>query len=95
MKVRPVLVLSPVTGPSAEVLVAYISSVITDEPLAKDVTIDPLTPSDRDTRLKTRSVVRLHKLATIHRTSLPRHLGQLSPDRLAHVRTLLRLWLGL
>jgi mRNA interferase MazF len=95
MKVRPVLVLSSVTGLSAEVLVAYISSVIPDELLATDVTIDPMTDPDRETNLKTRSVLRLHKLATIHRASLPRHLGRLPPDRLAHVRTLLRRWLGL
>jgi mRNA interferase MazF len=95
LKIRPVLVLSPVTGPSAEVLVASISSVIPDQLLATDVMLDPLTDRDRETNLKTRSLLRLHKLATIHRTSLPRHLGQLSPDRLAHIRTLLRLWLGL
>jgi mRNA interferase MazF len=95
MKVRPVLVLSPVTGPAAEVLVASISSVIPDQLLATDIMLDPLTDPDRETNLKTRSVLRLHKVATIHRTNLPRHLGQLSSDRLTHTRTLLRRWLGL
>jgi hypothetical protein len=54
MKVRPVFVLSPVTGPAAEVLVAYISSVIPDQLLATDVMLDPLTDPDRETNLKTR-----------------------------------------
>jgi hypothetical protein len=35
----------------------------------------PFGDTDRDTNLKVRSVVRLHKLATIHRSSLVRFLG--------------------
>jgi mRNA-degrading endonuclease toxin of MazEF toxin-antitoxin module len=95
MKLRPVLILSPVTGPAAEVLVAYISSVIPEHFLHTDITIDPLTDIDRETGLKTRSVLRLHKLATIHRTSLPRHLGRLSAGRFTDARALLRTWLTL
>jgi hypothetical protein len=37
MKLRPVLVLSAVTGPSAEVLVSYVSSVIPADLLPTDV----------------------------------------------------------
>jgi len=93
MKVRPVLVLSPVTGPSVEVLVAYVSSVVPEQLLPTDIVLDPSTAIDRETRLKTRSVLRLHKLATIHLASLPRFLGRLTPERLANARALLRAWL--
>jgi mRNA interferase MazF len=95
MKLRPVLILSPVTGPAAEVLVAYISSVIPEHFLQTDIELDPLSDIDRQTGLKTRSVLRLHKLATIHRTSLPRLLGRLSAGRFADARALLRTWLTL
>jgi hypothetical protein len=61
MKLRPVLLLTGRVGGIPEVLVAYISSVI---------------PAQfRSTHLKTASALRLHKLATIHRSSLARYLG--------------------
>lgn len=95
MKLRPVLILSPVTGSAGEVLVAYISSVIPERPLQTDITIDPRMEIDGETGLKTRSVLRLHKLATLHRTSLPRLLGRLSAARFADARAALRTWLNL
>ena len=95
MKLRPVLVLSTITGPADEVLVAYVSSVIPATPLATDLVLDPATADDRDTRLKTVSVVRMHKLATIHRTSLSRFLGVMSPQKQAAAMQRLRSWLGL
>lgn len=95
MKLRPVVVLSGVTGPTEEVLVAHGSSVIPASPLATDLLLDPGSGEDVDTRLKTVSVVRLHKLATIHRTSLSRFLGVLSPQKHAAALHRLRSWLGL
>jgi mRNA-degrading endonuclease toxin of MazEF toxin-antitoxin module len=95
MKLRPVLILSPATGPVGEVLVAYISSVIPERSLETDITIDPRMEIDGKTGLKTRSVLRLHKLATLHRTSLPRLLGRLSAERFADARAVLRTWLNL
>ena len=55
----------------------------------------PFGDADRDTNLKVRSVVRLHKLATIHRSSLVRFLGRMSPARFAEAQATLRLWLQL
>jgi mRNA interferase MazF len=75
IKLRPVLLL---TGPIItipEVLVAYISSVIPAQLLPSDVLLDPGTPEFRPTHLKTASVLRLYKLATIHVSSLARYLG--------------------
>jgi mRNA interferase MazF len=95
MKLRPVLLLSNVTGLLGEVLVAYISSVIPPDHLETDMLLDPEVDADRDTKLKVRSVVRLHKLATIHRSSLVRFLGRMSPARFAEAQATLRLWLQL
>lgn len=75
MKLRPVLLLTGPVGPVPEVLVAYISSVIPTQPIASDLLLDPSQPEFRSCNLKVKSMLRLHKLATIHSTSLARYLG--------------------
>jgi mRNA interferase MazF len=77
MKLRPVLLLTGPVGPIPEVLVAYISSVIPSQVLPSDLLIDPIQPAFRSTNLKVKSALRLHKLASIHASSLARHLGRL------------------
>ena len=77
MKLRPVLLLTSSLGPVPEVLVAYISSVLPAQPLPSDLIVDPSTPEFRGSNLKVPSALRLHKLATIHCSSLVRHLGLL------------------
>lgn len=95
MKLRPVLVLSSSVGSAREVLVAYISSVMPTEIFPTDILLDPASERDRATNLKSASVLRLHKLATLHETSLVRRLGQLSPEAAGVVATKLRAWLSL
>jgi mRNA interferase MazF len=75
MKLRPVLLLTRPLGTVPEVLVAYISSVIPTRPLASDLLLDPTGPGFGLTNLKTPPALRLHKLATIHCSSLARYLG--------------------
>jgi mRNA-degrading endonuclease toxin of MazEF toxin-antitoxin module len=95
MKLRPVLTLTPPVGPASEVLVAYISSVSPQRFLPSDLVLDPALPEHTSTHLKTRSVLRLHKLATIHGTSVVRRLGELSPVVRAEVRQRLRTLLNM
>jgi mRNA-degrading endonuclease toxin of MazEF toxin-antitoxin module len=80
MKLRPVLVLTEALGPVPEVLVAYISSVVPTQSLPSDIQIDPVKPEFHSTHLKTKSTLRLHKLATIHTSSLSRFLGTIDPS---------------
>lgn len=80
MKLRPVLLLTGPLGPVPEVLVAYISSVIPSQPLPSDMVLDPALPRFRSTNLKISSALRLHKLATIHCSSLVRYLGHLEAE---------------
>jgi len=75
MKLRPVVLLTAPLGTVPEVLVAYISSVVPTRPLPSDLLLDPTVPGFRSTNLKTQSALRLHKLATIHCSSLARYLG--------------------
>jgi hypothetical protein len=77
MKLRPVLLLTGPVGLIPEVLVAYISSVVPSQSLPSDLIIDPVRSEFQSTHLKTTSALRLHKLATIHSSSLVRHLGAL------------------
>src|SRR5260370_42327798 len=81
MKLRPVLLLTGPIGTIPEVLVSYISSVVPTQPLPSDVLIDPSKPEFRSTHLKAISALRLHKLATIHSSSLARYLGALDNPR--------------
>ena len=70
-----VLLLTGAMGSVPEVLVAYISSVIPSQLLPSDFVLDPAIAEFRSTNLKTLSTLRLHKLATIHTSSLVRYLG--------------------
>jgi mRNA interferase MazF len=95
MKLRPVLLL---TGPVAsvpEVLVAYISSVLPSALLPSDIILDPAQPEHAGTNLKKPSVLRLHKLATVHRRSIVRYLGKVWSGTAADVASKLRSLLGL
>jgi mRNA interferase MazF len=92
MKLRPVLLLTDSIGPVPEVLVAYISSVVPTSLLPSDLVLDPLKPGQQSLNLKVVSALRLHKLATIHRSSLARILGTLPPSLTSEVDLKLR-WL--
>src|SRR4051794_24234228 len=85
-KLRPVLLLTGRIGTGTEVLCAYISSVIPVTLLDTDVELDPATPRFASTKLRVRSVLRLHKLATIHVTSLKRLIGIVDSDPLYDIR---------
>jgi len=75
MKLRPVLLLTGAVGLVPEVLVSYISSVMPGQLLPSDLVLDPGKPQFRSTNLKVLSTLRLHKLATIHLSSLVRYPG--------------------
>jgi len=75
MKIRPVLLLTTEVGAVPEILVAYISSVIPTRILPSDLILDPAVPEFRSTNLKVPSALRLHKLATLHCSSLARYLA--------------------
>src|SRR4051794_12390264 len=84
-KTRPVLLLTSLVGPVPELLTAYISSVIPSPLLPSDLLLDPNSPDHSLTNLKTVSVVRLHKLATIHQRDAFRCLGKISASTVLEV----------
>jgi mRNA interferase MazF len=95
MKIRPVLLLTDPVGIIPEILVAYISSVIPSHLLPSDLLLDPSVPGFRSTNLKTPSALRLHKLATIHCSSLARYLGVVDSRTWSAVASKLKDLLGL
>jgi mRNA-degrading endonuclease toxin of MazEF toxin-antitoxin module len=93
MKIRPVLTLTGPLGSIPEVLVAYISSAIPNPLLPLDILLDPATAAHRSTNLKTKSALRLHKLATIHNSAIVRSLGSLPSATITEVDQTLRVLL--
>jgi len=63
--------------------------------LPSDYLLDPETAEHSSTNLKTKSVLRLHKLATIHARNIVRRLGTLSPAASGQVDERLRALLDL
>jgi mRNA-degrading endonuclease toxin of MazEF toxin-antitoxin module len=94
-KLRPVLLLTGPVGTVPEVLAAYISSVVPPALLPSDIVLNPAMPEYASTNLKTTSVVRLHKLATIHQRSVVRFLGVVSTKTRGEIDAKLRTLLGL
>lgn len=90
MKLRPVVLLTSPIGSVPEVVVAYISSVIPTDLLESDIVLDPGSSKHAATNLKTISVVRLHKLATIHARNIVRRLGHLPSDTASDAKRRLR-----
>ena len=95
MKLRPVLALTGPLGSVPEILVAYISSVIPDPLLPTDIVLDPTATEYASIKLKTKSVLRLHKLATIHVRNIKRRLGSLPATAASEVDGRLRVLLDL
>jgi hypothetical protein len=78
-----------------EILAAYMTSAIPAVLLPTDILLDPALPEHAGTGLKYPTVLRLHKLATIHDLDIRRTLGVLSPVTWGEVETKLRILLGL
>jgi mRNA-degrading endonuclease toxin of MazEF toxin-antitoxin module len=95
VKVRRVLLLTDPVGPAPEVLTAYISSAIPPSLLPSDLMLDASQPDSASTNLAQVSLLRLHKLSTLHQRDLLRQLGDLSPTALQQVETRLRTLLNL
>jgi mRNA interferase MazF len=89
-KLRPVLLLTGRVGGVPEYVVAYISSAAPADALPSDLWIDPANPADGKTGLSVRSVVRLHKLSTLHQRDLVRLMGAVSPLLLDEAKAKLR-----
>lgn len=94
-KLRPVLLLTGPVGSVPEVLVAYMTSIMVPSLIPTDLVLDPAKPDHASSNLKAVSLLRLHKLATIHECDVVRKIGELSGVVKAEVLRRLRLLLNL
>jgi mRNA interferase MazF len=96
-KVRPALVLTPdhLLPRLEDVLCLFISSAMPEEILSTDFVLNPEHPSFLKTGLRRRSILRMHKLALLHKALVLRILGEGEQTLMHEVNQRLRLALGL
>ena len=77
-KLRPAIIISP--DPIGEdVLLGFISSVTPAAPEPTEYVLETTQPAFASTGLKSASVFKMGKLATLHRSLILRRLGQATP----------------
>ncbi|GAB4533998.1 MAG: type II toxin-antitoxin system PemK/MazF family toxin [Anaerolineae bacterium] len=94
-KVRPAVCLTDPIGPHRHVILAFITSRVSSEPLASDLVLASDEPDFAFTGLRTSSMLQLHRLMTATTALIRRELGQLSPGMQTGVNDRLRELFGL
>jgi mRNA interferase MazF len=90
IKVRPAVCLTDPIGPHRHVVLAFITSRVSSDPLASSLMIDSGDPDFASTGLRVSSTLQLHRLMTATTTLIQRELGTLSPAMQSQVNE--RLW---
>ena len=94
-KVRPAVCLTDPIGPHHHVVLAFITSRVSDEPLASDLVLGSGDPDFASTGLRVSSMLQLHRLMTATTALIRRELGRLSPRMQAEANDRLRELFGL
>jgi mRNA interferase MazF len=92
-KLRPALVLATAPGRHSDLLLAMISSRTYQAIPQFDEVIDPSDADYSETGLKTRSVIRVARLASVDVSTIDARLGNISQERLQRIRVRLIDWL--
>jgi len=79
-KIRPALWLTNAIGKFNHVIIAFISSNVSNELIDSDIVIKKNTDLWKGTGLNVDSVIRLHKVVTIPKTLIKRRLGRINSD---------------
>lgn len=88
-KVRPAVCLTDELKPYGHVVLAFITSRVSNPELS-DLVIDVAETAFSQTGLKVSSTIRLHRLMTVSKSIIKRMLGELSPTHISEVETKLR-----
>lgn len=94
-KVRPAVCLTNPIGAHRHVILAFITSQVSSEPLASDLVLDAGSPDFAATGLRVPSTLQLHRLMTATTALIRRELGQLPPGMQQKVNDRLRELFGL
>lgn len=92
-KLRPALIVALAPGRRPDVLLALVTSRSYQATPDFDEIVQTTDPDFSPSRLKTRSVIRLARLATVDTRVIEARLGRISPERLARIRGRLIAWL--
>ncbi len=95
VKVRPVVCLTDPIGPHRHVVLAFITSRVSSNPLATSLVIDSSDADFMLTGLRVSSTLQLHRLMTATTTLIRRELGTLSPAMQSRVDDRLQMLFGL
>ena len=90
-KVRPTLILGT-QKQGDDVTVCFISSVLPKKTYKYDVVIDPKEKSFQKTGLKSESVIRVTKIATLDKIVILGKIGELDSDNLRKVKNILKVY---
>ena len=94
IKVRPALVVSCENIGKADLVVMFISSVITKSKNESDILLDVADADFKHTGLKRASLIKCRKIATLDRSIVLGELGVLAPRIMKRVDTFLQKILG-
>ena len=92
-KLRPALTLAIAPGSHPDLLLALITSRAYQAVPQFDEILDPQEMDFDLTGLKTRSVIRLGRLASVESSVVSARLGRISPERLQTIKSRLIQWL--
>lgn len=93
-KLRPALVIAIAPSYHSDFLLALVSSRISQAVLEFDEIVAVSDDDYPKTGLKVTSVIRLSRLATVESSVTSARLGNISPERLNHIKSRLIDWLG-
>jgi mRNA interferase MazF len=92
-KLRPALVIRQLPGVYEDWLICMISSQLSQEVSSFDEIISGEDSDFTSSGLKFASVIRIGRLAVVHKTILVGAIGEISADRLARIKNRLSDWL--
>ncbi|MGI8495228.1 MAG: type II toxin-antitoxin system PemK/MazF family toxin [Pyrinomonadaceae bacterium] len=94
-KVRPAVCLTDEIQPFGHIVLAFVTSRISNNPSTTDLIIDAKDADFALTGLKVSSMIRLHRLMTISKSIVQRELGELSKNQQAEIENRLRKLFGI
>ena len=89
-KARPAVCLTEPMTAHRHIVLAFVTSRPSEDPLDTDIALDPQDPEFAGTGLQVRSTIRIHRLLTVSSRIIKRELGSLSPSLQARVTDALR-----
>jgi mRNA interferase MazF len=94
-KVRPAVCLTDPIGDHDHIILAFITSRVSPNPLPSDIILVENNPGFYRTGLRVSSMIQLHRLMTVSASLIQRQLGELSPELVSIVRRRLKNLFGL